>query len=315
MRSKTHTQKSDTKEHALIPVSRHSTRTQSAMEYLMTYGWSILVIAIVLGVLYYLGVFNSANLVPKAHPGSCQVFRPNGPNTNQFIALEGTCTGEIPEYVTRFNGASSVIYYTPLTPALAPNEVTVSAWVMLSSTPSAYDRIVCVGSSYPYEDYYLEDSPGSPTLLNFEADVGNSLHPSPWTSSIATGTWYFLAGTYNGSYLEAYLDGVPLPDPTAISGALSSNVMGYFTLGNDCGAGNNFDGLIANVQIYNTSLSANAIAALYDEGIGGAPIDLQNLVGWWPLNGNAQDYSGNLNNGVPSSIAYSSSWTSGYTAP
>ncbi len=30
------------------------------MEYLMTYGWAILIIAIVLGVLYYLGVFSGA---------------------------------------------------------------------------------------------------------------------------------------------------------------------------------------------------------------------------------------------------------------
>ncbi|MEM3839425.1 MAG: hypothetical protein QXF01_02500 [Candidatus Micrarchaeaceae archaeon] len=35
-------------------------RLQSAMEYLMTYGWAILIIAIVLGVLYYIGVFNGA---------------------------------------------------------------------------------------------------------------------------------------------------------------------------------------------------------------------------------------------------------------
>ncbi|MGC9010605.1 MAG: hypothetical protein ACP5JN_00435 [Candidatus Micrarchaeia archaeon] len=38
------------------------------------------------------------------------------------------------------------------------------------------------------------------------------------------------------------------------------------------------------------------------EGIGGAPIDLQHLVAWWPLNGNANDYSGNGNNGVPSNV-------------
>ncbi len=37
---------------------------QSAMEYLMTYGWAILIIAIVLGVLYYLGVFSPAVIGP-----------------------------------------------------------------------------------------------------------------------------------------------------------------------------------------------------------------------------------------------------------
>ena len=37
---------------------------QSAMEYLMTYGWAILVIAIVLAALFELGVFSSANGLP-----------------------------------------------------------------------------------------------------------------------------------------------------------------------------------------------------------------------------------------------------------
>ena len=37
-------------------------KIQSAMEYLMTYGWAILIIAVVLGALYQLGVFNSGSL-------------------------------------------------------------------------------------------------------------------------------------------------------------------------------------------------------------------------------------------------------------
>ncbi|MEM4067662.1 MAG: hypothetical protein QXV17_12475 [Candidatus Micrarchaeaceae archaeon] len=74
-------------------------------------------------------------------------------------------------------------------------------------------------------------------------------------------------------------------------------------------------GNLLDVQIYNTSLSANEIQYLYTEGIGGAPIDLQNLVAWWPLNGNANDYSGNGNNGQATGVTYVSNWYSGYTPP
>lgn len=38
-------------------------KAQSAMEYLMTYGWAILIIAVVLGALFSLGVFSSATLL------------------------------------------------------------------------------------------------------------------------------------------------------------------------------------------------------------------------------------------------------------
>jgi hypothetical protein len=74
------------------------------MEYLMTYGWAILIIAVVLGALFQLGVFNPMTFAPKAPPGACQVFRPNGPGTTSFINLEGVCSGEIPQYVAQFNG-------------------------------------------------------------------------------------------------------------------------------------------------------------------------------------------------------------------
>ena len=76
-----------------------------------------------------------------------------------------------------------------------------------------------------------------------------------------------------------------------------------------------FSGSISNAQLYNTSLSSNDIQALYQEGIGGAPIDLRNLVGWWPLNGNANDYSGNNNNGKAINVTYTTGWYSGYIAP
>jgi hypothetical protein len=38
---------------------RHAMKLQSAMEYLMTYGWAILIIAVVLGALFSLGVFGN----------------------------------------------------------------------------------------------------------------------------------------------------------------------------------------------------------------------------------------------------------------
>ena len=41
-------------------------KAQSAMEYLMTYGWAILIIAVVLGALFQLGVFNSTSLLGSA---------------------------------------------------------------------------------------------------------------------------------------------------------------------------------------------------------------------------------------------------------
>ncbi len=59
-------------------------KLQSAIEYLVTYGWALLIIGIALAVLFALGVFNSATLAPQEciFPGgiSCTNFymSPNG---------------------------------------------------------------------------------------------------------------------------------------------------------------------------------------------------------------------------------------------
>ncbi len=42
----------------------YSAKAQSAMEYLMTYGWAILIIAVILGALFQLGVFSTKSYLP-----------------------------------------------------------------------------------------------------------------------------------------------------------------------------------------------------------------------------------------------------------
>jgi hypothetical protein len=70
-------------------------KLQAAMEYLMTYGWAILIIVLALGVLYSLGVFNPAKLKPVAcvfsAPFSCDIqsFTSSGQLTFTFAQGSG----------------------------------------------------------------------------------------------------------------------------------------------------------------------------------------------------------------------------------
>ncbi len=85
------------------------------------------------------------------------------------------------------------------------------------------------------------------------------------------------------------------------------------------------DGLMANLQIYNATLTSGDINAIYLSGIGGAPSDLNHLIAWYPLNGNLNDYSGygynlmpyNAEGGLYSTngIQYTAAWEGNYTAP
>ena len=262
-------------------------KAQSAMEYLMTYGWAILIIAVVLGALFELGVFNANNFAPKAPPGACQVFRPNGPGTTSFINLEGVCTGELPQYVAQFNGGSNTVINT--TAVLIPNTITaftVSVWIDVSPSANNNDAMMIVGEPnyIGWGVFALAYNPYPSLSFGIEC-YGND----GYITGVTSGAWYNIVGVYNSGVGSTFVNGVN--ETSANSIGLGANAP--FAMGNGgegCGsAPKPFIGQMANVQLYNTSLSASEIQALYLEGIGGAPIDLQNLVGWWPLNGNAND--------------------------
>jgi len=285
------------------PLRKASSKAQSAMEYLMTYGWAILIISVVLAALFQLGVFNPMTFAPKAPPGSCQVFRPDGPYTTSFINLEGICSGELPQYVAEFNGQSSYIQI-PNSQNLQLSTVTFGGWVnykgpasgnwdWLTAKQNAYGIGVC-GSSLDVCFYNWG------TGTNYQSSY--ALNKNEW--------YFLLAEVFNGNEV-VYVNGVQVySGPLSISSQTVGWQIGYGNAG-----GQLLNGSAANIQIYNTSLSANEIQALYQEGIGGAPIDLQHLVGWWPLNGNANDYSGNGNNGQINNVNFVSNWYSGYTPP
>ena len=292
-------------------------KSQSAMEYLMTYGWAILVIAVVLAALYSLGIFNPSTFAPKASAGSCEVVRPFGPTTTTDIHLEGTCTNMLPKYVASFDG-SSIIYSNI---SEMPSGIQQRTAVVWFSDPNPSQN----------EDFLL--SYGSTDCITdggrfFEINVGhdpNEMQINAWCTNqnipykISPNAWYFTAYAYNGTYQFGYLGASG--KIYSVNGKFNENVTHNLLyigaregiLGTGYGYAN---GMIANVQIYNEALSESQIYALYQEGIGGDPIDLQNLVAWYPLNGNANDYSGNDNNGkVLGTIDYSSTWYRTYSAP
>ncbi len=284
-----------------------SFKSQSAMEYLMTYGWAILIIAVVIVAIFQLGIFNNSNLVPHALSGACEVVR-NAAGSS----LAGQCNNEIPQSVAVFDGASSYISVGNLPQIGSTTAWAVSFW-MDSAAVVSYDNsldanFVPIGNN---EGPRFEQATGG----SFAVVVGNGAGQyleGTYTTSLLPNTWYYVVVIRSGNNLIGYLNGAQVFNT---GGTYWPPGFANLTIGQGYSSSRKFDGQISNVQIYNTSLSANEISALYLEGIGGAPIDPTHIVGWWPLNGNAQDYSGNNNGGVPTNVAYTSSWASGYTAP
>ena len=295
-------------------------KAQSAMEYLMTYGWAILIIAVVLGALFELGVFNGTFFMPHVPPGSCRIFRPYGPRTVGSINLEGECQGALPQYVAQFDGTenSYIKISNPMTINVNQYSYTVSAWIYTTMLVDANAEAIFKGVNNNYADFGLSlNSPGQDGICGWVNGMcGSSVCSSK--TLINTNQWYFVTGVWSvgTTYAAIYVNGKFVGDCASAGSPYSGTALPEIASGPDLNGYNTaFQGDISNVQVYNASLSANDISALYLEGIGGAPINLGNLVAWWPLNGNANDYSGNNNDGTAVNVIYTTNWENGYTQP
>ncbi len=258
------------------------------MEYPMAYGWAILIISVVLAALFKLGVFSGITS-PRARPDQCQVVRPYGPGSTSYINLAGVCTGQLPQYVAQFNGAGSRVYASSL-PALS-RSLTFSLLVYPTSFGTGADANV-LDQGCTQSGYFVQVLTSGLVEFAIQCLGGSQVISS---SPISLRKWSHIVATFDSSNNVKAI---------YINGAVSANTVPgtntIITTGIKIGAGGDgyFSSSTANVQIYNTSLSASEIQGLYSEGIGGAPTRLINLVGWWPLNGDALDYGGNGNTGA-----------------
>src|SRR5581483_8549952 len=258
----------------------------------------------------YAGVTNSrvASLFvnypqPADVPSGLVGWWPGNNNANDVTngdngSLQGGATystGKVLESFS-FNGTDSHVDI-PKTSALdVGGQVTIEFW--MNADPS--NPIGSTIQGLVTSDFYGVEIDADPGVagVNFwiSGDNGNS-----WTSIaddnggsviFPSGEWHHIAGTYDGTNLQMYLDGQAWGFPVAASGNISP--MGdssFVTLGSedgrnycpDCVANRYFNGLIDEVSIYNRALTASEIKAIYDASYTGKWLDSNHdgVPDWW----------------------------------
>ncbi len=243
------------------------------------------------------------------------------PTSTSSLAQGAVMTQMANVKVGNFNGNTYGVI--PDAPSIdITNSITISAWIYIP--PNTFN-INAVGAnsggvilskpytsySPPFVDYILTMNYGNGCLIP-GFGVGHSDGSGDSTGfgvcappSSYYGQWVYVAATYNSTKLVYYRDGV-VNYSAASSGKAIESTSTPLSIGEDLnGVGLKWVGNISNIQLYNTALTANQILAQYQKGIAGGPIN-QNLAGWWPLNGNMNDYGGYNNNAAPKGTSYHS---------
>lgn len=133
--------------------------------------------------------------------------------------------------------------------------------------------------------------------------------------SVPTNTWtnIIMTGSISGSTINysGYINGVLKASGTGTRSVPGGGSFMFYPIGpmdsTNCGSGAYYNGRLSNYQFYNATLSQSQVSKLYGEGIGGAPVIANRTAIWWPLDGNALDYSGNGNNGYSFNVNWTTS--------
>ena len=204
-------------------------------------------------------------------------------------------------YTADFNPASHSHITNP-TPSLPQgSRITMVAWI--NPTPNqgtpiyngvfSYGARVCSGTS---AQIGIQAS-GLPEVATWCNDFVPASGPK-----VNFGKWNFLAATINGQSVTIYLNnGID----TGTLPSLPNFVSTTMSIGSTDGDGSRgFNGLITDVQVYNSVLTQNQIDQIYNNGESASPVANASLVGWWPLQGDANDYSNSSNTGFPDNVSY-----------
>ena len=201
-----------------------------------------------------------------------------------------------------FDGTNS---YINTTTGFVYPHFTIAAWVKLNSLQNSM-----IETGYPINaNHLLMVENGNTDCSNVGAGTGylwkvkyNGITLCS-TTSATTGVWQFVVGTYNGRSLDLYINGALNSHFGSAGNASTSD---YETIGGclDCSSSYYTNGSIADLQMYNTALTPSQVELLYLEGMGGIPINNAGLQAWYPLDGNAQDYSQNFNTGIAHNVNY-----------
>ncbi len=227
-------------------------------------------------------------------------------NDGQF---NGLVSWSQPDYAMSFDGQSGYVSI-PNSAALNSGTVTVNLWFNPAlygngrdgasvPNPASGATSVIVGHGYPGMWWFEYGDNG---YLYWSVDANTIPTALATNATPQLNRWYMLTGIFNASSgeLDLYVDGVLVGTGNTDGASVipDMNNLLFSGINNASLTGGHFDGKLANVQVYDSVLSPGDVQLLYQQGIASSPIGSSSIAGWWPLDGNANDYSINGDNGT-----------------
>jgi hypothetical protein len=153
-----------------------------------------------------------------------------------------------------FDGVNDWVTVTATSLLNLTTAMTLEAWVFPTTTSGVRDILIKEGSNVDLYNLYARNWRGRPESNVF---VGGTNRVAEGATAPAANVWTHVAGTYDGTTLRLFINGVQTAS-IAISGPIATST-GPLRIGGNSMWGEFFQGRIDEVRIYNRALSQTEI--------------------------------------------------------
>ena len=165
-----------------------------------------------------------------------------------------------------FDGSNDYINMgnTSLGITAGSTQITLEAWIYPTAFISYRGLISRIASSGAFGGWMIYTDGDSGNRLGFAVNVSGIWSVLPNIGSLSTNRWYHLTGTYDGSSMKIYVNGlqsnsVSKPGTIQYASSLNNLVIGWNTSG-----ASYFPGNISITKIYNRALSESEVLQNYN---------------------------------------------------
>ncbi|HEX4104287.1 MAG TPA: LamG-like jellyroll fold domain-containing protein [Candidatus Paceibacterota bacterium] len=166
--------------------------------------------------------------------------------------------GKVGAYAGYFDGSTDYVSMPNVAAFNLTTGVTMMAWVKLAAQ-STDEKVISKRPSYVLAIY-------SNNVPETEIFIGGTSYDTRSVSggtALSNGTWYQITGTFDGTTLKTYVNGV-LDRQLAVSGTMDVSSTAVDIGKTADSSGNYFNGAVDDARIYNRALSAAEIQAIYN---------------------------------------------------
>jgi len=166
-----------------------------------------------------------------------------------------------------FNGTSSFVESSDISPLTPGVNATFEAWVLLPSAPTELASILNKWNQTVDDEYLVGINPGRTLFFAWHTTGGNTWPSASFNQAVSTGTiplnaWTHIAVVRSGAVLTFYINGVVNTSLAVMDANPFRNGANTLRVGaQGRGANRFFKGSIDDVRIYNRALTVAEIAA------------------------------------------------------